>query len=156
VTVGDEIWVYYSARNTPHDHPVGFATSQYPAAVCAEARRQIGKKYFSGIGIAVWKRDRFVSADASAAGGTLTTVPIVYSGNRLEINAATGPSGRIAVELLDRFGRTLAHSLPVSGDDLRHRVQWQASSRVAALAGKPVSLRFRLWDAELYAFAFRD
>jgi len=155
VPVGDEIWVYYSARNTPHDHPVGFATSSFPKDAVAEARKHIGTKYRSGIGIAVWRRDRFVSVDARAAGGTLTTIPVVFSGSRLELNATTKPGGEIVVEILDKTGKTLARSKPFSGDNLRHCIEWTVPLNLAPLAGTSVSLRFHIKSATLYAFAFR-
>lgn len=153
VEMGDEIWVYYSARNTPHDHPAGFGGTKKEKA---EARKYLGTKYFSGTGIAVWKKDRFVSADASTKGGTLTTVPVVYRGNRLELNAATKPGGQVVVELMDKAGKVLGRSKPTSGDSLRHRVQWESPVDVARLAGTPVTLRFHVKNAELYAFAFRE
>ncbi len=156
VEMGDEIWVYYNARNTPHDHPVGFATSQFSAQERAEARKHLGTKYLSGTGIAVWKRDRFVAVDAPAKGGTLITVPVIYAGRRLELNAATRPGGQVVVELLDRTGKSLARSKPFSGDALRHRVQWETTLDLAAVAGSPVVLCFRMKNAELYAFAFRE
>jgi len=156
VAVGDEIWVYYSARNTPHDHPAGFAKSSFTKEAQAEARKHIGAKYRSGIGIAVWQRDRFVSVDAPAAGGTLTTVPLIFSGNRLELNAATRPGGEIVVEILDKSGKPVARSKPFAGDDLRHRVEWESPPDFATLAGTPLSVRFRLKDARLFALAFRQ
>jgi hypothetical protein len=155
VVVGDEVWVYYSARNTPHDHPAGFAQSSFSKEEQAEARKQIGTKYRSGIGIAVWKRDRFVSVDAPAAGGALTTVPMVFAGSRLELNAATKPGGEIVVEILDKAGKPLARSKPFSGDNLSHRVEWESPLKLATLASTPVSLRFGMKDASLFAFAFR-
>jgi hypothetical protein len=36
-----------------------------------------------GIGIAIWKLDRFVSADGPREGGVLTTVPVLFGGDRL-------------------------------------------------------------------------
>jgi len=121
----------------------------------AEARKHIGTQYRSGTGIAVWKRDRFVSVDASAAGGVLTTVPITFSGSRLELNAATKPGGEIVVEILDKNGRLLGNSKPFRGDDLRHCVQWQSPLNLASLAGSPITLRFQIKNAALDAFAFR-
>ena len=147
--VGDEVWVYYYAMNYPHAHPVD--REQAPP----EIRALKGTKYRRGVGLAVWRLDRFVSADSPAAGGTLTTVPIVFAGNRLELNAATRPEGQIVVELLDAAGKVLARCKPVSGDDLRHHVTWESAMDLAALAGKPVALRFCMRNAELYSFAFR-
>ncbi|HRU04904.1 MAG TPA: hypothetical protein P5137_03900 [Candidatus Brocadiia bacterium] len=155
VAVGDEVWVYYEARNTPHDHPVGFSASSFPAAERAAAQKLVGTKYLSGIGIATWKRDRFVSVDAPAAGGTLTTVPMTFEGGRLEINALTLPGGEIVVTLLDPSGKPVARSRPFAGDALRHETQWTSPLDLAVLAGKPVSLRFSIKNAKLFAFAFR-
>ncbi len=107
-------------------------------------------------GIAVWQRDRFVSADASANGGILTTLPVFFRGNRLELNATTRPDGQIIVELLDRGEKLVSRSKPFSGDTLRHRVQWETPLDLARLAGTPVTLRFLLKSAELYAFTFRE
>jgi hypothetical protein len=113
-------------------------------------------KFTSSIGLAKWKLDRFVSVDGLAKGGTLTTVPLVYSGDRLELNAAAGKGGAVRVELLDAAGRPLAASRTIHGDDLRHTVRWPSENTVPALRGKPVALRFHLRDAALFSFAFRD
>lgn len=156
VTVGDEVWVYYSARNTPHDHPAGFATGSFPKEAVAEARKQTGTKYRSGIGIAVWKRDRFVSVNAKEKAGILTTVPLTFTGRRLALNTSTQAGGTITVELLGVDGRLLARSKPCSGDSLRHAVEWPSLPNLASWAGKPVALRFDLQRASLYAFAFRN
>jgi hypothetical protein len=155
IYVGDEVWVYYSARNTPHDHPVGFATNSFPKEAVAEARKHIGTKYRSGVGIAVWKRDRFVSVDAPAIGGTLTTVPLTFTGSRLELNAATQPGGAITVEILGTDGKPLVRSKPCFGDSLRHVVEWPSLRNLASWSGKPVALRFHVHRASLFAFAFR-
>lgn len=155
IHVGDEVWVYYSARNTPHDHPVGFATSSFSKETVAEARKHIGTKYRSGIGIATWKRDRFVSVDAAERPGTLTTVPLTFTGNRLELNAATRSGGAITVEILSLDGKPLARSRSCSGDSLRHVVEWPSLTNVASWSNKPVVLRFHIHRASLYAFAFR-
>jgi hypothetical protein len=155
VAVGDEVWVYYSARNTPHDHPVGFGQSTFSREEVAEARKHLGTQYKSGTGIAVWDRDRFARAVAGAEHGTLTTVPVTFQGSRLELNAATANGGRIIVELLDAKGALLARSKPVSGDNLRHRVEWEFAPDLSRRAGQPVMFRFHLDRASLYAFAFR-
>src|SRR5262249_16961924 len=119
----------------------------------------LGTTYQGAIGLASWKRDRFVSVDGPTEGGTLTTVPIKFRGKRLEINAATRPRGTISVELLDAGGgpqEGFAASAPFSGDELRHVVKFGGQADVGRLAGLPVTLRFRLQNAELYSFAFRS
>ena len=144
--VGDEIWLYYCGANYTHGTPVLYRK---------DSPDRKGK-FTSSIGLAKWKLDRFVSVDGLAKGGTLTTVPLVYSGDRLELNAAAGKGGAVRVELLDAAGRPLAASRTIHGDDLRHTVRWPSESTVPALRGKPVALRFHLRDAALFSFAFRD
>lgn len=150
IRVGDEIWLYYGGANYTHGTPCLYRDK-------FENGESTGRKtkYTGSIGLAKWKLDRFVSADAGPEGGTLTTVPIVFSGSRLELNAATKERGSIVVELLDMRGNVLARSEPFRGDDLRHRLTWEGRFHVRKLAGRPVSLRFRLRNAELYSFAFR-
>jgi len=143
--VGDEVWLYYGGGNYTHGTP------------CLYAEKGTGRKtQFTGsIGLATWKLDRFVSVDAPAEGGSLTTVPLAAAGNRLELNAATKPGGSITVEVLDPAGKVLARSQAFTGDELRHTVVWDDGVSVGKLAEKPVTLRFRLKSAGLYAFAFR-
>jgi hypothetical protein len=145
IRVGDEIRLYYGASNYTHGTPCLYRAE-------GTGRRT---KFNASIGLATWKLDRFVSVDAPAEGGTLTTVPIVFSGDRLELNAATKKDGSVVVEILDMAGRVLARSRAFTGDDLRHTVTWTRKVDIGALAGTPVTLRFRLKSAELYSFAFR-
>jgi hypothetical protein len=149
IDVGDEVWLYYGGANYTHGAP----------PLYGRALDERGKKYATAIGLATWPHDRFVSADAGPEGGTLTTVPLRFAGQRLEINAVTRDGGEIRVELLDAAGHPLdgiAQSAPFTGDQLRHTVVFPAPANLSALAGRPVSLRFKLRHAELYAFAFRD
>ncbi|MBN2311033.1 MAG: hypothetical protein JXR94_18805, partial [Candidatus Hydrogenedentes bacterium] len=94
-------------------------------------------------------------------GGSLTTVPVVFTGSRLEVNARTGTGGTLHVALLDAAGKPIPgyeRSDAITGDSLRHAVTWKGKGDVALapLAGKPVALRFDMKDAELFAFAFRQ
>ena len=152
IRVGDEIWLYYGGANYTHGTPALIV----PEIDGKPTGR--GSRYGSAIGLVTWPLDRFVSVDASAEGGTLTTVPFRFSGSRLVINAATKPSGHIAVELCDAAGRRLPdypRSRSFSGDALRYTVSFGANADVSALAGQPVSLKFHIKSASLYSFAFR-
>ncbi len=144
----DEVWLYYSSGNYTHGAPRWYGV-----------KNKNGPEHQSGIGLVKWRKDRFVSADGSISGGTLTTVPVQFSGQRLELNADVQPEGKIIVELLDMSLTRLAAwpaSDPIHGDDLRHVVTFGDEINVADLAGRPVVLRFHLYDAQLYTFAFRD
>jgi hypothetical protein len=152
IRVGDEIRLYYSGGNYTHGTPaIYYAT--HPDTGEPTGRKS---QYASSIGLVSWQLDRFVSVDGPAEGGTLTTVPLKYQGSRLELNGRTDSGGKIVVELLDAAGKPLAASQPFSGDDLRHTASWPSGVDLAAHAGQPVCLRFQLYDAELFSFAFRD
>ena len=146
--VADEIWLYYGGINATH------------ACTCfyeAEGKAPEGK-YRGSIGLAKWKLDRFVSVDGPAEGGALTTIPIVFSGERLEVNARVKVGGSLSVEILDAAGHRMdgfEPSEPFRGDHLRQPITWRGSKSVAGLRGKPISLKFNLKNSELYSFAFR-
>ncbi len=152
--VGDEVWLYYGGGNFAHGTPAHYKAA-FPDGTSTGRRT----KYNAGIGLVTWKLDRFASADGPAEGGSVTTIPIKFSGNRLELNAATGGEGSVVVEICNAAGKRLPEfppSDPFSGDELRHVVAFGGERDVSALAGKPISLRFRLRDARLFSFAFRD
>jgi len=48
----------------------------------------------------------------------------------------------------------LSECSEIFGDSIDHHVQWENGSDVSGFAGKPVSLRFVLRDADLFAFQF--
>jgi hypothetical protein len=108
---------------------------------------------------AAWREDGFTSLEA-AAEGRCTTVPLIFSGNRLELNAWTHFGGDVRVELIEAGGTpvpgySFEECEPISGDALRTTVTWQGSSDLSAWAGKPVRLRFWLRRARLHALQFR-
>ncbi|MFH1921710.1 MAG: hypothetical protein ABIP48_17740 [Planctomycetota bacterium] len=132
VPVGDDVYLYYGGYKFGH-----------------KMDRWEGRQ----IGLVRMKRDRYVSRDADAGGGTLRTPPLALSGNRITLNAEV--SGEIRVRLLDAEGKPLpgfdaADSSPVKGDSLAHEVRWKQSP--APLPDEPVSIEFLLEDARLYGF----
>ena len=147
--VGDEIRLYYAGANYTHGTP----------CLYREEGTGRGTQFTDSIGLATWKLDRFVSADGPAEGGTIVTVPLVFTGQRLELNAiATHPGAQIVVEFIDASAVTKKAwglSDPWTGDSLRQTVTWKGPANVTALAGKPVAMRFTLRNAELFSFAFR-
>ena len=105
------------------------------------------------------RMDGFVSVRAPLSGGELLTKPIVFDGQRLEINFSTSAAGSVAVEIQDADGKplsnfSLAECHPQFGDELSRSVVWKSGGDVSGLASKPVRLRFVLKDADLYSFRF--
>jgi hypothetical protein len=133
--MGDDLWFYYSGRTYRH--------RPYDATDNGERNRPCG-----AIGIASIKRDRFVSLGASFDGGTIVTRPVSLAGTNLHLNAKAD-YGSVLVEIIDKDGKVIATSKPLSQDSLNITVEWETGS-VQAVDG-PVSLRITLRNALLFA-----
>ncbi len=145
----DEIRLYYGGANYTHGNPTIY--DEYTG-------NEQGTKYTSAIGLATWLLDRFVSADAGADGGILTTVPLHISGTRLELNV-NASKGSVAVEILDPAGKPMTgfgRSDLAKSDSLRQTISWQGNPDLSSLRGKPIMLRFAIKNAELFSFALRE
>lgn len=104
------------------------------------------------VGLAMLRKDGFVSRDAGPEGGVLTTPPAILPGSGMTVNAVV--RGELSVRLADRRGRVPSgfdwqDCIPVRGDSLTHRIGWRGDP--AWPAGEPMSLEFALRDGELYA-----
>ena len=51
-------------------------------------------------------------------------------------------------------GEMLAQSELLTGDEIAHRVQWQAGTDLRTFQGQTVQLRFAMKNADLYAIQF--
>jgi hypothetical protein len=118
-----------------------------------------------GIGVTRVRLDGFVSqiapptGGARAAGGTLTTVPVIFSGSRLEINMNAGAGGWLKVEILDRHSQPVpafsgANADELLGNSVRRTATWSGKPDISGLRGQPVQLRFIGRDVQIYAFQF--
>ena len=98
--------------------------------------------------------DGFVSLDASGT-GTATTLPMVFSGNRLELNIKATGSAKVAIlnqagSELSGFGMSDCDT--INADSVDYVVTWGGSSDVSSLEGTVVRLKFQMQNAKLYAF----
>ena len=103
--------------------------------------------------------DGFVSVQAPYGGGELITKPLRFQGEALTLNFASSAAGGLRVEIQDEGGSpiegfALADCAEIVGDRIDHLVRWKGDRDVNALSGKPVRLRFRMVDADLYSFRF--
>lgn len=108
-----------------------------------------------------YRVDGFVSAHASSERGRLLTRPMVFSGDRLEVNYATSPTGSVRIEVQDLEGKpipglALDDCSASSGDSIAHVVRWNSDAEVSAITGQPIRLLFELRDADVYSFPFRQ
>ncbi|WP_298865783.1 GDSL-type esterase/lipase family protein [uncultured Gimesia sp.] len=105
--------------------------------------------------------DGIASVNAPLEQGELTTKPLKFVGNELEINYSTSAAGQILVELQDEHGQpipdfTIEDCEPIYGDHIARIVKWKNGSDLASLAGKPVKIRFAMEDADLFALKFNQ
>ncbi|MFG0240375.1 MAG: hypothetical protein ACF8CY_04915, partial [Gimesia chilikensis] len=103
--------------------------------------------------------DGFVSINAPLKGGEITTKPITFTGKELKLNFSTSAAGGITVELQTPDGKpiegfTEADCIELFGDTIARPVSWKKGTDVSSLAGKPVRLKIKLKDADLYSFKF--
>ncbi len=110
----------------------------------------------SGIGLATLRRDGFVSVEGT---GTLTTRPLVFLGDAIEVNAdANGGSMRVAA--LDTDGNVIegfSHDActPITSDGVRHMLAWNDNENCHLIQGRPIRLRFHFEEARLFSFTPR-
>lgn len=93
--------------------------------------------------------------------GSFLTKPLIFGGNKLEINSSTSAAGMIRVEIQDLEGNpnkgfTLEDSEKIWGDEVSRIVKWNHSADLSALAGQPVRLRFVMNEADLYSIRFPE
>ncbi len=104
--------------------------------------------------------DGFVSVNAGLSGGELRTKPLRFKGERLEINYSTSAAGQLLVELQELDGTpipgfTMAECKPIYGDHIARNVTWEKGESLKTIAGRPVRIRMKLSDADLFSFQFK-
>lgn len=110
----------------------------------------------------VLRRDGFVSLRASTGGGQFTTPLLTFQGDRLLLNVDTSAAGELRVEVLDERNRPITGyalddcDIVHTTNEINRTVTWGGNPSMAALAGKPVRLRFEMRDVDLYAFQFAE
>ncbi|WP_395740437.1 hypothetical protein [Prosthecobacter sp.] len=107
------------------------------------------------------RTDGFASVHAGYSAGIMTTKPLRFSGEKLVLNYWTSAAGRIQVELLEESGRPIPGYAAgdcdkIIGNEISRTVTWKENSSLRELAGRPVRLRFRITDADLYSLRFEQ
>ena len=105
--------------------------------------------------LAILRRDGFISLDADATAGQLTTRPCVFPGGGLRVNVAVRKNGHLLVEALDSSGDVIAVSVPITRDEKRAEVAWNRGN-IADLKGQLIRLRFTLCRSGLYSYWYES
>ncbi|MEQ8785792.1 MAG: hypothetical protein RIC55_05815 [Pirellulaceae bacterium] len=108
----------------------------------------------------LYRIDGFVSVRGGKDGGEILTKPLKFDGKRLVVNFATRVGGALGVEITDAEGKPiegfeLAKCKMLRGDEIERPVTWNSDASLASLAGRPVRLRIKLKDADLYSLQFQ-
>ncbi len=98
--------------------------------------------------------DGFVSIHADGSERIAATKVLTYDGSDLFINFETSAMGYLFVTLIDAKGKRFA-SCETFGNALDRRVVFDDPEAVKANSGKPVTIEFRLRDADVYSMQFK-
>ena len=139
--VGDQLWFHY----------IGFSGN---SGLIDSAYEYNGMHYGGATGMAVLRRDGFVSMEAGETAGTLVTRPVVFSGSYMFVNVDC-PKGSLKIEVLDKEGKVLKGFSAkdcklIKEDSTIAKVKFKGN--LSKLAGQPVRFRFTLENGALYAF----
>lgn len=107
-----------------------------------------------------FRLDGIASAHAGRPGELLTRA-LRFKGDRLTLNYSTSAAGSVRVEIQQPDGRpvqgfALSDAPALYGDAIDETYRWKSGASVAAVAGKPVRLRFALMEADLFSYRFAD
>ena len=123
--------------------------------------QELHKSDESGFRRCTIRKDGFVSVHAPYLGWSeFTTPPLSFSGTRLELNYSTSGGGSIFVEMQYEDGTPvpgldLSHCAEIFGDRISGDVAWAGGGDLSALCDVPIKMRFRMRDADLFAFRFK-
>lgn len=117
------------------------------------AKWEEGRSQTNETAWAVWEDGRVAGVEAENA-GEFTTLPLKATGQPIEINARTGNSGSVRVEvLIEEPGRPI-HQVALQAGEMSGDIRWQplafTQGRLADLAGKTIRLRFHLYNAKVF------
>lgn len=139
---------YTGTNQTHEEHWFGTFYKDYPGA------RKTSMAW------AMWEDGRLAGIVADDY-GEFWTVPVVFDGERIEINARTSHSGSVTVELWDYEGTgpiapfLLEDAVPFSGDGIWTTCKWKSGNAgLAELEGRKVRLRFCVSSAQVFGYRF--
>ncbi|MFN0168570.1 MAG: hypothetical protein ACKV22_19255 [Bryobacteraceae bacterium] len=112
---------------------------------------QEGYPNTQGFGWAVWQDGRLAGIEARQK-GEFTTLPLTAAGGEIRVNARTNTAGSIRVELIVEEGGAakIFRAKEITGDRQWTPLDWEDPVDLRSLAGKPVRLRFLLYDAKVF------
>lgn len=100
------------------------------------------------------RQDGFVSRHATFAEQCVVTKELVFTGTNMLVNFSTSARGYLYVTIRDRLGAELK-SCELFGDRVDRSVGFDSDVLdLTDFTGRPVTIEFRMSDADLYSFRF--
>ncbi|MFC0772402.1 hypothetical protein [Terrimonas alba] len=108
------------------------------------------------MGLAVLRRDGFVSLNAGEEEGYIITRPVIFNGKYMFVNV-DNKEGSLLVEVLDENYKvilpyTRSECETINSNSTIQQVSWNKRSDLASLKGKKVRFKFYLKKGSLYSF----
>ena len=133
IIVGDSLYFYCSGKTNNYVKMGSYATT----------------------GLAMLRRDGFVSMHSCKEEGFLLTEKLSFEGEYLFVNADV--KGCLKVELIDADGIpipgfTKEESLAMKENSVKYRIQWKKQKVLSALDKEKVRIKFYLTDGDIYSF----
>ncbi len=132
-------WGMFTLPGRPHEISV-YATENYYEPTPGRVRRF------------TYRVDGFVALRGGEQGGSMTTRPLAYQGQKLLLNYVVRPGGALSLEVLDDAGRVIGKSQPLTGDAVDAPVAWQQDP---GLGQGVLRLRVLLRNADVYSLRFQ-
>ncbi len=107
-------------------------------------------------GLAILRRDGFVSMNAGKKEGYLETEVISFDGSYFFLNADI--KGNLSVEILDEMGNPIPDfsrnkcNIIKNKNSTKHFISWKNKTDLSDLRGKNIKVKFYVTDGELYSF----
>ena len=159
VVMNDELWFYYAGakgRTLPYKL-WSDGTVRNGAKLTPDERADFEDGWIA-ICLATLRLDGFVSLTAGKNPGQVITKPFVATDDQLLLNVDVHDGGEVRVEVLGEDGKpipgfALSDSVPLR-KSVAQVVRWRGANW-ARLAGKTITLRIKLRNADLYSFHVR-
>lgn len=118
-------------------------------------RKMTGSSEITSTGLAILRRDGFVSMDAAGAEKYLLTELFKFDGAYFFVNANV--TGSLKAELTDINGNVIPgysknDCIVYRGDATKSRIVWAGKTNLSELKGKAIRVKFYVTDGSLYAF----
>lgn len=113
----------------------------------------------NGVHVLHYQPDPVVAVDAGRfPGGVAITKPLVFNGDRLEINASTGAGGGVRVGFMDaetmKPMKGFEESSEFYGDQIQYFMHFGKRRDISSMAGRQIRLKLSMYGADLYSLKF--